>query len=185
MTIINSTDCKIYLCQLPDNREPRQKCESDAKQMIIEQIFGANAEIGHYADGAPYIKGVEDICISISHSATTCAIAVGNDGNPIGIDIESGRQQLRRVASRFLSSTEVQRFERACDEDRQMDFLLHCWTAKEAIYKAARTPGLGLTEIETTDDFQTATSRKQTYALSYHSLNNNELICTAAIKTDI
>lgn len=96
----------------------------------------------------------------------------------IGIDIERPRMQLRRVATRFLTDDE---YPKLCllDEDRQLDHLLKKWTAKEAVYKAARTPGLGLKEIQVSDDFSRAETPGQAYRLSYHRFSDGEMLCIA------
>ena len=87
------------------------------------------------------------------------------------------------MESKFLTADESQRKDRIKDADAGMDFLVKCWTAKEAVYKAARTPGLGLTEIEVSADFSRADARENRYALSYHSSDTGETICVAtAIK---
>lgn len=107
----------------------RRERERAAVRRIIARVFGPDARLGHRADGAPYLEGVE---ISVSHSTTHAAVAVGPAGRRIGIDIESiGRPQLRHVASRILSGKELAEY--GSGERR----LAEAWTLKEALVKAS------------------------------------------------
>lgn len=93
-------------------------------------------EVAHTSEGAPYLPMLPDKSISISHSRDLCALAIAPAGMSIGVDIESEREQLRRVAPRVLSLGELRLY------DDGADGLLKAWTLKEALYKAALTPGL-------------------------------------------
>lgn len=77
--------------------------------------------------GKPHISlaGIE---ISISHAKNFGAAAYSLDG-PIGIDIEHDRDQITRIAHKFLHPTE-----KPWAENR-VDKLIQIWCAKEALYK--------------------------------------------------
>lgn len=182
--IIEGVSYMVYLTPITaKGNDSRSEREQAASRRLLSTVFGEKAMKGHHADGAPFIVGREDIPISISHSSSTFLLAVGKTGCRIGADIESARPQLERVKSKFLTADESQRKDRIKDADAGMDFLAKCWTAKEAVYKTARTPGLGLTEIEVSADFSRADARENRYTLSYHSSDTGETICVAtAIK---
>lgn len=105
---------------------------------LLEAAFGPGTVRSHRPDGSPYIASHPDVEISLSHcrSAVVLAVAPGGEGR-IGVDIEQPREQLPRVARRFLSPAE----QTACVT---IEALQWAWTVKEAVYKAAATPGLTL-----------------------------------------
>lgn len=117
----------------------RRRAEIAATYSIISETFGADAVIGHDATGVPYIEGCPYIHISISHCADMVAVAV-NRNKIIGIDIEFWRPKLLKVKDRFLTADELRRIASPRE-------LLQAWTVKEAVYKAARIPGLPLLDI--------------------------------------
>lgn len=180
-TSLNLQDCKILLISLPEPQhgDDKRQRERDAARTLVAEVFGDNSRIAHHTDGAPYVDTHPYIPISISHSDSTCALAIAGDRcRSIGIDIERPRMQLRRVATKFLTDDEYSVLGRL-DEDGQLDYLLKKWTAKEAVYKAARTPGLGLKEIRVADDFSHAEIPTGVYSLSYHRFCNGEILCMA------
>lgn len=107
--------------------------------MLLRKHLGENVELDHRQSGAPFIRGVENLSVSISHSHRYAAVAIGRQVT-VGIDIEETcrYRQLERVRSKFLS---------ACEQNFADVDLLEAWTIKEAVYKAALTPGLALSEI--------------------------------------
>lgn len=105
---------------------------------LIRRRFGEEVRPVHDADGAPRLVGA-DAEISISHSRRFAALMVSFEGR-CGVDIEEPRlEQLTRVRAKVLTPAEL---EAGID-------LLAAWTAKEAVFKAAGTPGLGLSMIDT------------------------------------
>lgn len=105
---------------------------------MISRQLGPGVSLLHDPDGAPLLAG-SDLNISISHSRNYAAIML-HPSLRCGIDIEEPRMaQLERVRAKFLSPAE------------QMAGvnLLDAWTAKEAVFKAAGTPGLGMSMIDT------------------------------------
>ncbi len=105
---------------------------------ILRERFGDGVRLVHNDDGAPQLVGSQ-LEISISHSRRYAAVMLSDRG-PCGVDIEEPRlDQLTRVRSKFLTPGEM---------TAGID-LLTAWTAKEAVFKAARTPGLGLSMIDT------------------------------------
>lgn len=116
-----------YIKALP--RSGRE-AERAAIASLISENFGPDAKLDHRPDGSPTIN-IPGIEISISHCRTCAVIAVAD--RPVGVDVETDRAQLARVAPRVLSPDELRCY---------ADCLVKAWTLKEALYKAALTPGL-------------------------------------------
>ncbi len=117
-----------------DGRNRRLR-ESEVVDKLVKLLYGTEAVKKNSTDGAPhiYIGDNEAEFCSISHCATLAIVAKAPFVT--GIDIETEREQLQRVASRFVNKG-----------DESLG-LLKVWTLKEAIYKAAGRRGLGLKEI--------------------------------------
>lgn len=115
-------------------KDNRRQAEREAVARLATEAFGCNTDIAHYNSGAPYIEGNEKISVTVSHCRDFACLAFSNTAT-VGVDAECWRPQLRRVAARVLSEAELQ----AYSTD---GLLLRAWTLKEALYKAALTPGL-------------------------------------------
>ena len=166
---------ELYIADIIPDTGFRQRAERLATEAIFKKRFG-DITIGHDKNGAPYIVGLQDIKISISHCK-----------------IENPRAQLIRVKDRFLTDSEQKKLELIINKragnsgntqrskptlpDIYLGELLRYWTIKEAVYKAALTPGLGLKEIET--DSYGATARGERYGLFHLSLPSGEQISVA------
>lgn len=138
------------------------------------------ATLSHTESGAPFIENHPGLAISISHSATYAAVAIckATDG-PIGIDIEAPREQLRKVAPRFLSETELADM----GEDPLLTTLQRAWTSKEATYKAALTNELPLAEgirLDVTHTLAYVPKAKRTFALAHYELPEENILTLAA-----
>lgn len=119
-----------------------------AYQIYCENGKEGYREIGHFRNGAPFLAG-ETSRISISHTGRFLAVATlpptpevelasFSERAALGIDAEpADRIQTVKVRDKYLSEQEKEMI--SAD-----DVLLHvlAWTAKEAAYKAAMTPGL-------------------------------------------
>lgn len=77
--------------------------------------------------GKPHLKDTA-IGISVSHAKGYGAAAINLNGE-IGIDIEHPRQQILRIAHKFLYTSEKSWAE------NNVDRLTQIWSAKEALYK--------------------------------------------------
>lgn len=134
-------DTVVYGCRLPepDARGTRRRDEIDAVAAIVREVFGAEARLMHDPDGAPYISG-SDVSISVSHGGGYALLAV-NRLCKIGVDIERARPTLMRVATRFMSESELVVY------GRSVDTALVAWTAKEAVFKAMGDSALTVSAI--------------------------------------
>lgn len=123
---------RLYLCALSADATTRREAERAAVARLLEAAFPEGCVLRHTPEGAPVVDGAH---ISISHSRTHAALAVCADA-PVGVDVETARAQLARVAPRVLSADELAAY------GGDADGLLRAWTLKEALYKAALTPGV-------------------------------------------
>lgn len=157
-------------------RHTRLVTERAAVMSLINQVFGPAAMLSHTPYGAPFIAD-NPTRISISHGAGLAILATSPD-TPIGIDVECWRDQLLHVTHKFLTPDEQTAF--ATDHI----LLLKAWTAKEAVYKAASTPGLSLTDIHldlsTTPAQASISGTDRTYTL--HHIDRFPVIITLALQ---
>ncbi|MDE5786267.1 MAG: 4'-phosphopantetheinyl transferase superfamily protein [Duncaniella sp.] len=167
---------KLYRRPLPDISLYDSRGERDraATMALLKEIFGNDVEYSHRPSGAPVVacNGMNHN-VSLSHSCSTIVIAVAGDEKAIGVDVETYREQLERVQSKYLSDEERKLFTAPIDK-------LKAWTAKEAVYKAALTPGLSLLEIDCTrisDGIVTA--RGISYNVTYPAAALDETIAIA------
>lgn len=119
-----------------------------AYQVYCENGKDGFREIGHYRDGSPFLMG-ESARISITHAGRFLAIATlpstpevelasFSERAAMGIDAErADREQVLRIRDRFLSEEELKL---VAEGDVRQNVI--AWTAKEALYKAAKTEGL-------------------------------------------
>ena len=102
----------------------------------VDQAFHAigqpNLRIVHTADGKPEVDGRPVIHVSIAHNSTSdgCWAAVACHERAIGIDVEAERDQLQRIAPRFLSETERAAL------GASPSTLAPAWAIKECMFKA-------------------------------------------------
>lgn len=158
------TGVELYIGRLDG---PGRTAERRAVEALVHDALGCG--LGHYPDGAPYAEGREDVVISVSHGAGHAVVAVGLDPNiRIGVDIEGTDRlrQLERVRSRFEGPDDVPSLG-----------LLRLWTAKEAVYKAARQPGLPLAAIAVSPQSALALGRR--FQLEWRPITPGALLCLA------
>lgn len=122
------------------------------KQMAL-QVFGENGRdryrvIEHSESGAPYLAD-EQQRISVTHTPGLLCVALlprtpeadlenFSPRTAMGIDCErADRGQAVRLRERFLSEEEL-----ALSDADDIERNVQLWTIKEALYKAALTPGL-------------------------------------------
>ena len=153
-------DVKIYRTpRAPSERAERRELEREAASKLVAGVFGHATVIAHEDDGRPYLPTHPGVCISLSHCVDECVLAVSD--SPVGVDVETARPQLSRIAAKFLTSREMAR------GPHDVDALLRYWTAKEAVFKCAGMPSLVISEIELSDDMSHATARGESFELEY------------------
>jgi len=109
-----------------------------AARFALEDIRPGLAADIQYDGDRPFVKEGH---LSLSHGGQH-ACAVFHPYAAVGVDVEGPRPQLQRIAGKFLHAEE-----RAFLEGTTSDWGLRmAWGAKEAVYKAAKTPGLAFAE---------------------------------------
>lgn len=116
------------LTKLPPHRQLEHWCVDQCLNALGEDRIA----IVHDAHGKPFVQGLESLHISIAHhsNASGCWAAVVCAESPVGVDIETERQQLQRIASRFLHPDE-----RTALGDG-LASLSMAWAVKESMFKA-------------------------------------------------
>ena len=99
-----------------------------------------------YKDDIPFLSDNRNI--SISHSDNLATILI-SEKKGIGIDIERINKKVHSIKSKFLNQKEMN-YLRGDEETRH---LTKAWTAKEAIYKALRMPGIIFSENILIEEF--------------------------------
>lgn len=161
----------------PADRAGRRQAERAAVARCFDELRAADSAIpayqalDHDPHGAPLLPGWQ---ISITHSRAVAAVAICRAGQSpaFGIDAEEWRPTLVKVAPKYLAPGE---------STQNADRLLRLWTIKEAVYKAAATPALALTEIATNPTLTRAATPAGAYAIHPipHPLSTITLAITA------
>lgn len=153
-----------------------RKSEMLTTRILLRDMFGKDTKLLHRHDGSPFVEGHEDLNISISHSQEYVAIAT-HPTLSIGVDIEHWRPTLARVKEKFLTPQEIAVY-------NTPSLLLLAWTAKEAVFKAARITGLSLHDINlpANPDENLATIYRQLHTFSLYTAPYNQTIVTIAVK---
>ena len=123
--------------------------------LAIRQLLkslGIHPETHQYDNiGAPYLT--DGRYISISHTGDAAAVVISSVS--VGIDLEHYKDKIKRVAPRFLHVSEGQ-MPKDFDE---ISYLTQLWTAKEALYKLYKKPGLIFSEQLRIQPFQKEDTR--------------------------
>lgn len=158
----------------------KRRREKAAAAVAVSRILGSEAVISHCADGHPCVDGIPG-SLTVSHAGNLLVAAFSVD-NVIGIDIEYPREALGRVARKFLSESEREKYD-------TLPLMLRAWTIKEAVYKAALVKGLSLFDIILPDPGDTApvavvklSSGNVKFQLYYSSIG--EAMVTLAVRDD-
>ena len=155
--------CKLW--RIKDSEEimdPNNELNSEDYQIFLKrkanhlrnQFLASRKLIGlinpdlriSYKEDIPILSDNRNI--SISHSDEIVTVLISKE-NGIGVDVEKINNKVHSVASKFLSSNEIQFFGKA-PSTRQ---LIRAWTAKEAVYKALRKPGINFSDNIILDKF--------------------------------
>jgi phosphopantetheinyl transferase len=91
------------------------------------------------SNGKPYFEN-ERVHFSLSHCNGYAASVVSKEG-PVGIDIEIIHERIKKVAHKFLHSSEYEKINRLTLNEQLVQFSL-CWATKEAMYKMHEKLGI-------------------------------------------
>ena len=109
----------------------RNQVEKDAMNLLISETMGSGFSIERDAFGKPWPVNKTGF-ISLSHSVNWVAFCF-HPNQPIGIDVETTRHQLAKVAPRILHQSELFILEESKNKQRTLQLF---WGGKEALYKA-------------------------------------------------
>lgn len=113
---------------LPAVRQLEHWCVDKA----LHAIGQSDLSIAHNAVGKPEALDRPEMHLSIAHHSTSdgCWAAVACGDSAIGIDVEAEREQLQRIAPRFLSEDELAAL------GTSPAALAAAWAVKECMFKA-------------------------------------------------
>ena len=135
--IINDLQDSQILSTEDKKRFSKFKIEQKKREFLTARIALNKIDKGFsqkisYKGQRPFLKNEIDH-ISLSHS-NSYAIAAWHPTLPVGIDIESDRDQLKKVSKKFLSPNEINKIESSPNPKLARTI---AWGAKESIFKVA------------------------------------------------
>ncbi len=107
-----------------------------AARLALHQLTPEASELQMNENGVPTLP---HLYCSLSHTAHYAVAVVAEEA--VGVDIESYRPKIERIAQKFTHPKEIDFLPQT---DKRIEMLTRLWTAKEAIYKAVQKPGLSL-----------------------------------------
>tara|TARA_Y100000814_G_C12299308_1_gene391203 strand:+ start:301 stop:924 length:624 start_codon:yes stop_codon:yes gene_type:complete len=155
---LNSDDYQIFLSRKANH----MKRQFLAVRKLIS-LVDSDLRV-FYKDEVPFLSDNRNI--SISHSENIAAILI-SDKRRIGIDIERINKKVHLIKSKFLNQKEINYL----TGDGETKRLTKAWTAKEAIYKAVRKPGIIFSENISLEEFNNDTKS----GIGKFTLSNQEI----------
>ena len=184
--------CKLWrIDELEEIMDPKNELNSEDYQIFLKrkanhlrnQFLASRKLIGlinpdlriSYREDIPILSDNRNI--SISHSDEIVTVLISKE-NGIGIDVEKIKDKVHSIAPKFLNPDEIE-FLGKSPSTRQ---LIRAWTAKEAVYKALRKPGISFSNNIVLDEFndnaQSATAKfisaheETAFKLYFHDLDD-------------
>lgn len=99
--------------------------------------------IEYAANCKPYFVNAS-IHFSISHCNGYAGCVISEEG-PVGIDIELIQDRIKKVAPKFLHTTELEKIN-TLEQEAQLKEMSFVWAAKEAMYKMNEKLGIDFSE---------------------------------------
>ncbi len=113
------------------NSSQSKEVQKEAMDLLIKETMGSGYAMEYDVYGKPWPVNKPGF-ISLSHSANWVAFCF-HPNQPMGIDVETTRPQLSKVAPRILHQLELSILEKSQDKQRTLQLF---WGGKEALYKA-------------------------------------------------
>ena len=113
------------------NSSQSKQLEKEAMELLIKETMGAGFTMEYDTFGKPWPVNKSGF-ISLSHSANWVAFCF-HPNQPMGIDVETTRHQLDKVAKRISHQSELSILEKSENKQRALQVF---WGGKEALYKA-------------------------------------------------
>ncbi|MCK5824402.1 MAG: 4'-phosphopantetheinyl transferase superfamily protein [Ichthyobacteriaceae bacterium] len=121
-SIVLSDESKIRLNSFSSDK---RKLEFLNTRFLLKKAGYNDSDLKYKQNGAPFLKNA---FISISHSKNYVAIILGD--KKVGIDIELQRNQIFKIAHKFINEEEKKKFDTTL-----LQTLTIIWNAKEAMFK--------------------------------------------------
>ena len=136
-TLLSEVELKLSSTKRLDNfSSNKRKLEFLVTRKLLAEAGLTDYDLSYREDGAPLLK---DGFISISHTSDFVVIVVSE--RKVGVDIEKNRQQIFRIAHKFINAEEKSRF----DTD-SLETLSVIWNCKEAMFKLCDRVGIDFRE---------------------------------------
>lgn len=108
-----------------------KEVQKDSISLLIKDTMGTDFKMERDLFGKPWPVNKSGF-VSISHSSNWVAFCF-HPNQPMGIDVETTRLQLAKVAPRILHQSELSIHEKSQNRQRTLQLF---WGGKEALYKA-------------------------------------------------
>ncbi|MBL4754361.1 MAG: 4'-phosphopantetheinyl transferase superfamily protein [Flavobacteriales bacterium] len=137
----------------------KRKLQAIAVRILIELLLPDedNIDISYNEKRKPFFT-VAGYNLSITHSDTMVAVIV-SDQLEVGIDIERESPKIKRIAHKFLSEVEFDRYNEV-QESGQFDYLHIMWGAKECMFKLYGRGSLSFKENLAVSEFDLQSNGK-------------------------
>jgi phosphopantetheinyl transferase len=143
-----------YVPLLPARADGPRQAQWLAGRVLVQQLLGSIVPAGwplavlrNDETGRPFLTGLTQPAISLSHSGEWVAALLAPPGTALGIDVEMVRDKAQRIARKFLNEQEQADLVNITLEEtapntapRELYSLL--WSAKETLYKLAGQRGI-------------------------------------------
>lgn len=113
------------------NSTQSKEVKKEAIDQLTKETMGTGYAMEYDVFGKPWPVG-RDGFISVSHSSNWVAFSY-HPSQAVGIDVETTRLQLSKVAPRILHQSELSILEQSINKQRTLQLF---WGGKEAMYKA-------------------------------------------------
>lgn len=123
--------------------QPRMRERFVASRLLLRHAAAAVlrtqpelVDLAYQPGGRPYVRGCDQIDISLSHTEETMVVGITRRGR-IGVDVERADRQLARTGSEAQACTPYEKgMLDAGGEESRNDAMVRLWTLKEAYSKA-------------------------------------------------
>lgn len=167
-------------------RSHQRSIEWLASRAMLFVLLGEDKSIQNYPDGRPFLSDHSHY-ISISHTKEYAALFL-HDSLPVGIDIETRSERVKKIAGKFISEKEY------INPSRKVVHQLLHWSAKESLFKLMNLQGVDFKQHLIVHPFsplssgtisvtETKTGQARTFLLQYEVHDDYVLTWTTGAGT--
>ncbi len=177
------------LARLDSFGSQSRKIEFVATRCLVQFSLGRDVLIENDEHGKPHLIN-SDLNISISHTKSYVGILIG-DKHSVALDMEYLSDRVHRIASRFLSQTELQNID---DENKILHLYQH-WCAKECLIKMYGKKDIHLIDELRISPFSSSDSNfhgqvcradfSESYTFQYQQFENHLLVYSCKEKPKV